>query len=285
MQNYINKSVEFACKKWQLSALKPLAQSLFTDNYVTIAYSMQYECEVVLKVCMPNANAQRKALQCIAGSVCVKLLDYDENHGVLLMEYIQPGTSLKTFFPERDIQALEITADIIKKLHTRTLTESDFKEFQTADQWLSILITFESKKIPAALLHKAKKLSEKLLKTQGKRYVLHGDLHHENILQSDHKWVVIDPKGFIGELEYEVGIFIMNPIPELLQQPNVCDILISRINRFCEIFGFDKQRLMDWCFVQGVLGACWQEEDNPADPNVGYFTAYAKLIEELVDKI
>lgn len=46
--------------------------------------------------------------------------------------------------------------------------------------------------------------------------MLHVDLHHDNILQNGNEWLVIDPKGVVGEPAYEVAAFIHNPMPELL---------------------------------------------------------------------
>ena len=42
--------------------------------------------------------------------------------------------------------------------------------------------------------------------------LLHGDLQHYNVLlDKDRGWVAIDPKGVVGELEYEVGALLRNP--------------------------------------------------------------------------
>jgi streptomycin 6-kinase len=39
------------------------------------------------------------------------------------------------------------------------------------------------------------------------------DLHHYNVLSdSGRGWLAIDPKGLVGEVEYEVGAAIRNPI-------------------------------------------------------------------------
>lgn len=72
-----------------------------------------------------------------------------------------------------------------------------------------------------------------------------GDLHHDNILQnsddearysfSDGGWLVIDPKGVIGEQAYEVAAFIRNPIPELLTHDDAPTIIHNRITRFAEL--------------------------------------------------
>lgn len=52
--------------------------------------------------------------------------------------------------------------------------------------------------------------------------LLHGDLHHYNVrFDRDHGWNAIDPKGVVGEFEYEVGALLRNPIkqPEIFTDP------------------------------------------------------------------
>ena len=41
--------------------------------------------------------------------------------------------------------------------------------------------------------------------------LIHGDLHHFNILSSERSWLAIDPKGVIGPAAYEVGPLLTNP--------------------------------------------------------------------------
>jgi streptomycin 6-kinase len=34
---------------------------------------------------------------------------------------------------------------------------------------------------------------------------LHGGLHQDNILQRGNEWTIIDPKGVVGEIEFEAA--------------------------------------------------------------------------------
>lgn len=271
IQNMIN----MISAKWQLNNLRPFLSGS-TNNYVARAYSDIYKKDVVLKFLLVNTH-EAEALMLFGGNGCVKLLEYDLTLKCFLLEYVYPGISLKTLFPQDDNKALKITADLIKKLHTKDLI-SQAAGFETINQWLSLLHTFESKKIPVNMLKKTQQLSINLLALQQKNYVLHGDLHHENILKMCTTWIAIDPKGVIGPLEYEVVRYIMNPIPDLLEQPNATSIIKNRIDTFCAIFDFDKQRLIDWVFVQAVLSACWAENDG-SELFFNYFIRLAEIIE------
>lgn len=271
----VQNTIDMISAQWQLNNLRPFLSGS-TNNYVACAYSQIYKKEVVLKILLVNTH-EPEALMLFDGNGCVKMLEYDPALKCFLLEYVNPGASLKTLFPQNDNEALKITADIIKKLHTKDLI-SQAIGFKTINQWLHVLHTFESKKIPAALLKKAQRLSIHLLALPQKMYVLHGDLHHENILQSGTNWIAIDPKGIIGPLEYEVGRFIMNPIPDLLDQQDAISIIKNRIDRFCAIFDFDRQQLVDWTFVQAVLSACWTENGG-SELFFNYFIRLAEIIE------
>jgi streptomycin 6-kinase len=233
---------------------------------------------VVLKILLANTH-EPEALRLFNGNGCVRLLDYDSEAKCLLLEYVKPGISLKTLFPDDDHTAIEITAQLIKKIHAKNLLTKAIG-FNAIEQWLGLLHNFKSKKISSDLSKKAQQLSEKLLDLKQELYLLHGDLHHENILKSDNTWIAIDPKGVVGPLEYEVGRFIMNPIPHLLQQSNAKEIIKNRIDKFSKFFDFDKQRLVDWVFVQAVLSACWTEQ-NGSEDFFNYFIKFAETIENL----
>ncbi len=61
--------------------------------------------------------------------------------------------------------------------------------------------------IPDEIVIKSKHLRDDLLKSTTKEVLLHGDLHHDNILKNGDSWLVIDPKEFIGDLENKKGEF------------------------------------------------------------------------------
>ena len=110
--------------------------------------------------------------------------------------------------------------------------------------------------------------------------MLHGDLHHDNILQNGDDWVVIDPKGVIGEPAYEVAAFIRNPMPELLTHENAQKIIHNRITRFAKILELSEHRVIGWCFVQAVLSLVWAIEDGCDDT---YFKNLTEFFERYID--
>jgi len=100
------------------------------------------------------------------------------------------------------------------------------------------------------------------------------------ILQNDNDWLVIDPKGVIGDPAYEVAAFIRNPMPELLNLDNSQKVIRNRVKRFVELLELPSQRILDWCFVQAVLAWVWALEDGCDDT---YFKNLTIFFEKYTD--
>lgn len=241
-----------------------------TYNYVLSGF--QGDNSIILKLGLDSEGLAREAfaLKCFAGYGAVKVLD--ENDGMLLLERAVPGTSLKSYFPNQEHESIEIACGVIKKLHQANIPKDH--TFPHIKDWLTALD--KDWNIPKHYLQKARKLRDQLLQTSELDVLLHGDLHHDNILQNGDEWLVIDPKGVVGEPAYEVAAFIRNPIPELLHHADAPNIIHNRVTRFDELLELPSQRIHDWCFVQALLAWVWALED-------GYDANYFQQITGIFD--
>ena len=116
---------------------------------------------------------------------------------------------------------------------------------------------------PAPLVDAAEGLFTELLASMAAPVLLHGDLHHANILAAERRpWLALDPKGVIGEAAYEVGAWLRNPWPGLLAEPHPGRILARRVDQCADELGFDRARLVGWGLAQAVLSAWWRLEDH-----------------------
>jgi streptomycin 6-kinase len=104
--------------------------------------------------------------------------------------------------------------------------------------------------------------------------VLHGDIHHENILRDPRGgWAAIDPKGLIGESTYDYANTLENPIAHK-------DVVLSpgRLRRQAEIIaetaGLELRRLLEFTFAYAALSECWGVEDGNA---TGYALAVSRI--------
>lgn len=240
--------------KHGLSNLKPV-QNL---SYNYVLSGLQGSQPVILKLGFDAAELKREALalKAFAGFGVIKVLM--ENDGMLLLERAVTGVSLKSYFPEKDNDAIHITSECLKPLHQAPIAVDH--HFPHVKDWLVALDNDMG--IPTDYLHIARQLRDELIATSASPVLLHGDLHHDNILQNANGWIVIDPKGIIGEPAYEVAAFIRNPIPELLTHNNSTSIVENRIAQFAKTLKLPEQRIIDWCYVQSVLAWAWALEDN-----------------------
>ncbi|HQZ88211.1 MAG TPA: aminoglycoside phosphotransferase family protein, partial [Gammaproteobacteria bacterium] len=167
-----------------LSNLKPVNNLSY--NYVLTG--LQDSKVVILKLGLDIDGFKREAaaLMAFSGVGVVEVLI--ENNGLLLLECAVPGVSLKSYFPENDDEAINITANVIKRLHKARIPSAH--AFLHIKDWLTVLDG--DLKIPAQTLQKARELRDQLLKTAASDILLHGDLHHDNILKNGEDWVVID---------------------------------------------------------------------------------------------
>ena len=200
------------------------------------------------------------ALNSFAGHGGVNIIDRAD--GLLLMQRIIPGISLKKHFPAREGAAINIACALIKKLRLAKIPSGH--NLPHIKEWLGVLD--KDLEIPSNYLQKAQHLRDKLLLGSGTDILLHGYLHHDNILlnrdQEIDDWLAIDPKGVIGDRAYEVVAFIINPIPELLEHADAHQIIQKRLIAFSNGLNIPYNRIKDWCFVQSVLAWTWGLEDN-----------------------
>jgi len=238
------------------------------ETFSYVGYSWVAPCVLgdgtwaVLKLAPPDKEFANEieALKLYGGRGAVRLLASDSTATALLLERIEPGTML--FDMEDDVAATEIAATTFKKLF-RPLPEEH--SFPTIERWGQAFERVRTKYgggsgvFPADLFEPAAEIYATLCQDQETPVLLHGDLHHYNILRSGDDWVAIDPKGLAGERAYEVGPLLWNKtagVPDLRGQSR------RRISQVSEILGIDRQRLLQWGFAQSVLSILWTFEDH-----------------------
>ncbi|MDA8561529.1 streptomycin phosphotransferase [Gammaproteobacteria bacterium] len=255
-------------QKYNLSDLQPVSNMSF--NYVAKGYKSNKA--IVLKLGLDHEAYAREAecLRSFRGHSVPEVIASDI--GMLLIEQAVPGNTLKEYFPNNDIKAVNIISKIINNLHQAKMSKNN--NFRKLKDVLKVLDT--DLFIPNNILLKARALRDQLLITSNKEVLLHGDLHHDNILKNATGWMAIDPKGYVGDPCFEVCPFISNPIPELLDTDNPMDIIDNRSKLFAKNLNVTEQRIREWHFVQVVLGWAWCLEDGIAPD---YFVRLVDLIE------
>ncbi|MFD2263679.1 aminoglycoside phosphotransferase family protein [Lacibacterium aquatile] len=114
------------------------------------------------------------------------------------------------------------------------------------------------------LFAKSQAAAERLLPNQQEITVLHGDLHHENILDfGPSGWLAIDPKRVIGDRAFEYAILFCDPDlgPSGVKVAGRPEIFARRVEVVCEAANLERGRLLCWILAWTGLSAAWTLED------------------------
>jgi streptomycin 6-kinase len=216
----------------------------------------------VLKVFKPESDEAPSArfLSLHKGIGTVSVLESDPN--AILLERIVPGTRLETLsFAGRDDEATHIICDTIERLQSARAGIDGWQghEEQVAEFRRRVAVAPLTTEIAA----RAQTLFLELEATQEHRVLLHGDLHHENILfDGERGWLAIDPKGVVGDLAYELAAPLRNPLadPHMFMTPAQMD---RRVGIYCERLKLDRRRVLGWCFARNAIAALWYADRTP----------------------
>jgi streptomycin 6-kinase len=232
---------------------------------------------VLLKVGL-ELQREADALAHYDGRGAVRLLDADPDLGVLLLEQLLPGTPLSSVLD--DEEATTIAASLMRELWRPAPADHTFP---SVEDWARGLVKLRQQfdggtgPLPTGLVERAEGLFSELLPSQANRVVLHGDLHHENILRAQRRpWLAIDPKGVLGEPCYETGALLRNTWGELASRAARPEVQARRIAILSDVLGLDRERIRSWAVAQAVLSAWWCVEDG--DPGWANVIACAEAL-------
>ncbi|CZI17605.1 aminoglycoside phosphotransferase family protein [Legionella pneumophila serogroup 1] len=262
-----------------LTLLSPFEHLSF--NYVLPVLGSKGE-EWVLKVSVPHDEFSREidALKHFNGRGSARLIGANPEEGWMLIERLLPGTRLVDVLNEQ--QAIPIAVSVMQRLWA-PIKEPQL--FIPLEEWLRSLKQLNTEASLQQLVSKKLRYfvigrAEELLSNQGEPVLLHGDLHHYNILQHQSEWLAIDPKGIIGEREFEIGAFLRNPFC-VVEDPFETQELARNLDWVIDLTSFNRERVLSWCIVQAILCVCWYVEDAMLE-KARQLTAYAERLYSLI---
>ena len=150
-----------------------------------------------------------------------------------------------------DDEATRILCEAIARLHAPR--EKPLPYLIPLDEWFRGLEPAAAKY--GGILLRCAATARELLATPQDTVVLHGDIHHGNILDFGARgWLAIDPKRLIGERGFDYANLFCNPDKKIATMPGR---LARRAEIICEISGLDRKRLLQWVLAWSGLSAAW----------------------------
>lgn len=203
--------------------------------------------DYVLKIAPPEddqADHEADALKVWDGNGAVRVVRHDPRRRAMLLERIWPGDDASSATDEEAVAALlrvgsrlwrSVAAGPFRS--ARRQIEDDLARHQNAHPLVAV----------AHMMYQDLEPADPVL--------LHGDLHHHNLLRSADGWVAVDPKPLLGDREFDVTAFLWNPV-NATPTPERTERAIAA----CAAAGLDEERIRRWAIVRGTL---W---DLPLEP-------------------
>jgi streptomycin 6-kinase len=264
-------------QRWSIRIQPPFPD--LTYNYVAPAISAD-GTQVVLKVWVdnPELRSEMAALAHFNGRGYARLLESAPDLGAMLIERLVPGVPLAEI--EDDDEATRIAARLMRETWVPAPDNVD-GVFPTIEKWSRGMQRLRKEfdggtgPFPSKMVEKAERLFVDLQASAAPPVLLHGDLHHWNILSAQREpWLVLDPKGVIGEPAFEPAQIFLNRWPKDQGHSAIKAQAERRLAIFSEVLDMDPKRIMAWTFAKSVLSAWWTyEERQMVEPDFMEFTS------------
>jgi streptomycin 6-kinase len=209
----------------------------------------------ILKVA--RADEERAGAHLMAwweGDGAARVLEL-EGDAVLLERALGPGSLAEMARTGRDDEASRIVCAAAARLHA--------PRDRPTPELVPLGRLFRALE-PAAAAHggilaRAAATAHELLSAPRDVVVLHGDLHHDNVLDFGARgWLAIDPKGLVGERGFDFANLFCNPDLRTAAAPGR---LARQATVVAEAAGLERARLLRWILAWAGLSAAWAQED------------------------
>ena len=209
----------------------------------------------MLKIALVDEEVRGAALlEWWGGRGAATVLEREE--GATLMVRATGTRELTTMaMSGQDAAATEILVHTALALHEQPApTEHDGVRLVPLRRWFRELLAAGS---DDPLVQRAAELAERLLTdtTPMDVAVLHGDIHHGNVLDFGDRWAAIDPKGLTGHRAFDFANILCNPT-----EASALDHLVDRLYAISRQANIAPALLAEWAIAWCGLSLAWESD-------------------------
>jgi streptomycin 6-kinase len=267
------------CTKWTIEL-----DHVVPDTYVTLVALGQSEelGPVVIKssALADEFLAETTALNLGAGENVARIYDLDLERSAMVIERIVPGTQLRDAALSDD-DATRLAAETVA---TYWRPVPDPVNLHPLRRWMRAWFEWSPRPdlIDPDMIQHAQDLATALLARSTQNCLLHGDFQHHNLLQrSSGEWVIIDPKGLYGDPGFEFAAWMYNP-EGVTARVDYLELATRRAAICSDIWGINRQTLLEWAFVGAVLSMCWWNSESGPEDLAIHFALGARQLRQLL---
>jgi len=196
------------------------------------------------------------------GRGAAAVLEHDRD--ALLLERAVSGRNLADLvYAGLDDEATLNLCETAGLLHSASLLQQE--KMRSLRSWFAELL--EPPPNSAEWLKECAGQAHRLLSDPEEQFVLHGDLHHGNVLDfATRGWRAIDPKGLYGERAADFAALFLNPDLADSQRPYAISPqrFEHRIRLVSSHAGIEPVRLLRWIHAWSGLSGIWFIKDGAA---------------------
>ncbi len=235
-------------QRWALTPDTSLGGEEPSCSYVT-AVRAASGMPAVLKIAMPHMEGEHEiqGLRFWDGDPTVRLLEFDDELGAMLLERCLPGSPLRAL-PEDDQDV--VISGLLRRLWRQPREPHPFRPLSTmtgywADETRSQIE--QELDIDMGLVSAGLRLLEELPRNAPRTALLATDLHAGNVVRAEREpWLVIDPKPFVGDPAYDATQHLLNCRTRLRLRPD------RTMRIFADLAGVDYERVRLWTFARAA---------------------------------
>jgi len=246
-------------KAWRLDTL-----SLIHSFSANMLFRCRAEAfgDAILKICVPwdGVLGELYALQAFGGERFCKLYAFDATDCVWLEEAVLPGTDL--WAVQSLSERVHIFASVFDGLHSGPKNPERFPAY---GHWVDRITGYMAARGDwpelRAYMEEAKRLFHALEARYNGQWLLHGDLHQENILLGENnQYKLIDPKGVTGDALFDLPRFLINEHDSGCAEGEKRAHTTAAIKMLSHAAGYPACDLAAAYCVEMTMANCWSVE-------------------------
>lgn len=245
----------------QCWALKPDGEPLLTRTSMLLPVLFKKK-PAMLKIALVDEEQRGNALMIWwQGQGAARVLAH-KDQAILMERAVEKPALVDMVRLSQDDEASRILCAVANQVHA-------VKNALQAPPLLPLSSWFHALELAAAaqgsVLCHAAKVARDLLSHPQEETLLHGDIHHGNILHFGQRgWLAIDPKGLIGERGYDFANIFCNPDTPTATKPGRLEKQATLVANAAQL---ERTRLLKWILAYAGLSAAWHIEDG-SDPEL-----------------
>lgn len=248
---------EHYCEKWGLKN-----PTLIAETNTSHVFKVGYKNDIAVLKLYTDAGRKDEVRGPIFLELCnsngaIEVFNYDDK--ACLLEFIDGDVLIGLVNKGQDEQATGIIGDVLKQIHqTKIPDDTELIDLKT---YMRLLFKFAQSDCPD-IVKRAAQIAENYLNKSAANCLLHGDMHHENVMHHPKRgWLALDPKGVIGNPAFDCANTLHNPLERHDLFHNETRLL-KQVEILSEKTDINPQDIIESAYIYGALSSCWTKDDD-----------------------